>query len=118
MSYIDGFVIPVPAGNREAYLAMSKQMTATFKRLGATRVVECWGSDVPDGKVTDYKMAVKAEDGENVVFSWIEWPDKAARDKGWESLMKDERMKGPEDNPMAGARMIYGGYSVILDQSA
>jgi uncharacterized protein YbaA (DUF1428 family) len=74
MSYIDGFVIPVPAGNKEAYRAMSEQMTATFKRLGALRCVEAWGDDVPDGKVTDFKRSVAANGDETVVFGWVEWP--------------------------------------------
>ena len=114
MSYIDGFVVPVPQGNKAAYLALSKQMTATFKRLGALRVVECWGSDVPDGKVTDFKRAVAAEGGENVVFSWIEWPSKEVRDKGNKAMMEDPAMKDMK-MPFDGKRMIFGGFEVILD---
>jgi uncharacterized protein YbaA (DUF1428 family) len=63
MSYVDGFVVPVPAGNKEAYLKSSRKMTTICKRYGATRMVECWGDDVPDGKTTDFKRAVKGEGG-------------------------------------------------------
>jgi uncharacterized protein YbaA (DUF1428 family) len=79
--------------------------------------LEAWGDDVPDGKVTDYKMAVKAEEGEQVVFSWVEWPDKATRDAGWAKIMEDERMKPPADVPFDGKRMFWGGFEKILDTS-
>ena len=114
MSYVDGFVIPVPAGNREAYLASSRKMTSVLKRLGATRVVDCLGSDVPDGKVTDFKRAVDAKPGETVVFSWIEWPSREARDKGNKAMMEDPEMKNME-MPFDGKRMIYGGFATLFD---
>lgn len=114
MSYIDGFVIPVPDGNKEAYRTMSKNMTSTFKRLGAIRIVECWGSDVPDGKVTDFKRAVAAEAGENVVFGWVEWPSKDLRDKANKAMMEDPAMKDMK-MPFDGKRMIFGGFEVLLD---
>jgi uncharacterized protein YbaA (DUF1428 family) len=114
MSYIDGFVIPVPAGNRDAYRASAKKMTAYLKRLGATRVVEAWGSDVPDGKVTDFKRAVAAQSGENVVLGWVEWPSKETRDKGNKAMMEDPLMKNM-DMPFDGKRMIFGGFDVLLD---
>lgn len=115
-AYADGYLVPVPNGNREAYREVAEKAAAVFKDHGAMRVVEAWGDDVPDGKVTDYKGAVKAEEGENVVFSFVEWPSKAARDEGWKKVMEDERMKTPSaDMPFDGKRMIYGGFEPILD---
>lgn len=117
MTYIDGFICPIKPGRQTDYLEMAKATTPLFMEYGALRVVETWNDDLMVGKTNDFRTAVIAEDGEDVVFSWIEWPDKATRDEGWKALMADERMnKGPEDNPMIGARMIYGGFSVVLDE--
>ena len=116
MSYIDGFIAAVPDANREAYIEYSRKFDPIFVEHGATRVVECWGDDVPDGKVTDFRRSVQAKEGESVVFSWIEWPDKATRDAGMEKVMKDPRMD-PEKNPMPfdGARLIYGGFAPVFE---
>jgi len=117
MGYADGFVLPVPNGNKEAYRAMAAKAAAVFEEYGATRVVEAWGDDIPDGKLTDFRRAVKAEEGENVVFSWIEWPSKEARDAAWPKLMEDERMKPDFANmPFDGQRMFWGGFAPILDR--
>ncbi len=118
MSYVDGFVAPVPEGKKEAYREMAARNAPIFQEFGAISVVECWGSDVPRGKATDFFMAVKAEEGENVVFSWITWPDKATRDAGWAKVMADERMKPPADMPFDGKRMFWGGFDVIVDTAA
>ncbi|KYF85407.1 RNA signal recognition particle [Sorangium cellulosum] len=116
MSYVDGFVVPVPADKKEAYRALAEKAAVVFKEHGATRVVECWGDDVPDGKVTDFKGAVKAQPGEVVVFSWIVWPSKEARDEGSKKAMEDPRMNmGNEAMPFDGKRMIFGGFAVLLD---
>ena len=114
--YADGYLVPVPTGNKEAYRTMAAKTAGVFKDYGATRVVEAWGDDVPDGKVTDYKGAVKARDDETVVFSFVEWPSKEVRDTAWPKIMEDERMKPDQDNmPFDGQRMIYGGFTPILD---
>lgn len=118
MTYIDGFLCPVLPGRKQDYLAMAEQAAPLFIEYGALRVVEGWNDQITPGKTNDMRTAVLAEEGEDVVFSWIEWPDRATRDAAWEKLMKDERMKGPDDNPMAGPRMIYGGFSAIVDQPA
>jgi uncharacterized protein YbaA (DUF1428 family) len=115
MTYVDGFVVPVPAEKKEAYRALAAKFAPIFMEYGATRMVECWGSDVPDGKVTDFKRAVQAQDGETVVFSWIVWPSKAVRDEANKKIMADPRMKMGDDMPFDGKRMIYGGFDVLLD---
>ena len=116
MTYVDGFLVPVPSNGKQAYLDMAAKVAPIFKENGATRVVECWGDDVPDGKVTDFKGAVKAAEGETVVFSWIEWPSKEVRDTGMAKVMKDERMQPGGDMPFDGKRMVFGGFAPILDQ--
>jgi len=115
MSYIDGFIIPVPADKKAAYREMAAKAASIFQEYGAIRVVECWGDDLPDGKFTDFKRAVQAVSGENVVFSWIVWPSKAVRDAGSQKVMEDPRMKMGDDMPFDGKRMIYGGFDLLLD---
>lgn len=116
MSYIEGFVIAVPAANKEAYRQHAAEAAPLFKEFGATRLVEAWGDDVPDGKVTDFKRAVKAKDDEVVVFGWIEYPSKEARDAAHEKMMSDPRMKAMgESMPFDGQRMIFGGFAPVLD---
>ena len=118
MGYVDGFVAPVHEANAEAYRAMAARMAPIFEEHGATRIVEAMGDDLRGGKVTDYRKAVKAEEGENVVFSWIEWPSKEARVAGWEKVMADARMKPDGDMPFDGKRMFYGGFEILLDSQA
>jgi uncharacterized protein YbaA (DUF1428 family) len=115
MSYIDGYVIPVPTGMKAAYREACTKAAGLFKEYGATRIVECWGDDVPEGKVTDFRRAVAAQAGENVVFSWIVWPSKQVRDEANKKLEKDERMKMTSDMPFDPKRLIWGGFEVLLD---
>ena len=123
MSYIDGFVIAVPTANKQKFIDHANMADTMFVEMGATRVLECWGDDVPDGSTTDFRKAVKAGDDESIVFSWIEWPDKATRDAGMaklEAMMEnpdeaDPRMD-PVKNPMPfdGKRMIFGGFVPVV----
>lgn len=114
MPYVDVTVIPVPSDGKEAYLAHARRNGALFRKHGAVGVTECWGDDVSDGKVTDFKRSVALQDGETVAVGWITWPDKAARDAGWEALMKDEAMHA-DAPPWDGKRMIYAGFEVIAE---
>ena len=113
--YVDGYLVPVAEGRKDAYRSMASLASTVFRDHGATRVVEAWGDDVPDGTVTDYKGAVQAQGNEKIVFSWVEWPDKPTRDAGMAKVMEDERMKPGADMPFDGKRMIYGGFAPILD---
>jgi len=113
--YTDGYVLPVPTDKKDAYREMAEKAAAKFQGHGALRVVEAWGDDVPDGKVTDYKRAVKAKDDENIVYSYVEWPDKPTRDAAWEKIMKDPDMQPSGEMPFDGQRMFWGGFQPILD---
>jgi uncharacterized protein YbaA (DUF1428 family) len=115
MTYVDGFVAAVPTANRDAYRRHAQIAAAVFREHGALAVVECWGDDVPEGKLTSFPMAVKRKDDETVVFSWITWPSRQARDEGLKNVMSDSRVQ-PEFNPMPfdGRRLIYGGFEVIV----
>lgn len=116
MSYVDGFVTPVLTAKREEYRRHAEMTGAMFREYGAIQVVECWGDQVPEGKVTSFSMAVKREASETVVFSWITWPSRQVRDEGWKKVMADPRMQAAETSmPFDGKRLIYGGFEVLLD---
>lgn len=116
MSYVDGFILAVPNANKQKFIDYANTFDVLFMEFGALRVIECWGDDVPAGKQTDFMRAVQCKDDETVVFSWIEWPDKATRDAGMKKMMEDPRLD-PKVNPMPldGARMIFGGFSPVVD---
>ena len=116
MSYVDGFVAAVPTANREKFLRHAQQGAAVLKENGALQGVECWGGDVQEGKLTSFATAVQRKEDETVIFSWIVWPSKAARDEGMKKFMADPRMQ-PEANPMPfdGKRVIFGGFETIVN---
>jgi uncharacterized protein YbaA (DUF1428 family) len=114
MTYVDGFVAAVPTANREAFREHAQAMAAVFKQYGALSVVDCWGDDVPDGKLTSFPMAVKREDNETVIFSWMTWPSREVRNEGMKKAMADPRMQpGGVPMPFDGKRLIYGGFEMI-----
>jgi uncharacterized protein YbaA (DUF1428 family) len=116
MSYVDGFVVPVPEGSKEEYRALAQKNSAKFIEQGALHVVEAWGDDVMRGKSTDFFMAVKAEDGEVVAFSYILWPSRQVRDEAWKAIMADPDMQaGEQPMPFDGKRMIWGGFEAIVE---
>ena len=114
MSYVDGFVVAVPTANEEAYRAFAAKAAEVFVRHGASQVIEAWGDAVPEGKLTDFRMAVKAKPDETVVFSWIVWPSKAVHDDGIKAAMEDLKDTMGE-MPFDGSRMICGGFRTIVD---
>lgn len=115
MTYIEGFIAAVPTAKRDEYLEVAKKSVEMFKRAGATRVVECWGDDLPHGEVTDFFRATQAADDETVIFSWIEYPDKATRDDANEKMTSDPDM-AEMDMPFDTKRMFWGGFEQILDE--
>ena len=115
MSYVDGFVAAVPTANRDSFRRHAETVAAVFKECGATEIVECWGDDVPEGKLTSFPLAVQRQPNETVVFSWIVWPSRAVRDEGMRRSMADPRMQ-PQTNPMPsdGKRAIFGGFEMMM----
>ncbi len=113
MNYVDGFVAAVPTANKAAYLEHARLAATVFQSHGALEVVECWGDDVPDGKLTSFPMAVQRKPDETVVFAWITWPSRAVRDEGMKKVMDDPRMQAMT-MPFDGQRMIYGGFQIVL----
>lgn len=124
MVYIDGFVMAVPTANKQTFIDHAKLSDSVFMDLGANRILECWGDDVAEGKLTDFRKAVQANDDETIVFSWIEWPDKATRDAAHAKMVEwmkhpesaDPRMH-PDKNPMPfdGKRLIFGGFTPLVE---
>lgn len=117
MTYVDGFVAAVPVANREKFRKHAADAAAVFREHGALKVVECWGDDVQEGKLTSFPMAVQRKEDEAVVFSWVLWPSREARNAGMKQIMADSRMQ-PEANPMPfdGKRLMYGGFEVIVER--
>lgn len=117
MTYVTGFLSPVPEGNKQAYIDSAEVAWALFAEYGAVAHWECWEEDVPDGEVTSFPMAVKREAGEKVVLSWLVWPDKAAADACFASMETDERWRDM-DMPFDGKRMMWGGFDPIFMKTA
>ncbi|MFN0262348.1 DUF1428 domain-containing protein [Tepidamorphus sp. 3E244] len=117
MSYVDGFLVAVKTDKKDVYIDMAEKAAASFRKNGATEVIECWAEDVPDGKVTSFPMAVKKEADETVVFSWIRWPSRKVRDEGMAAAMEEMKpMFDPDTVPFDGMRMIFGGFDVIVEK--
>jgi len=118
MAYVDGFVVAVPRDKLDAYKELSRLGGTVWREHGALSFVECVGDDVKPGKLTSFPQAVKLEEGEVCVFSWITYASRADRDAISDKVMKDPRlasMMDPETLPFDGKRMIYGGFEVIVD---
>jgi len=119
MTYFEGFIVPVPEANRDAFGKHAYQMAPLLKEIGVQRQVEAWGSDVPEGKVTDFRKAVATKPDETVVFAWFEYPDRQARDDANQRMMSDPRMmEMGTDVPFDGKRMIMGGFEAVVEEGA
>ncbi len=116
MSYVDGFILPLPKGKEDEYRKMAEMFAGKAEKLGAIASVESLGDGLEHGHTTDFYRAVQATNDENVVFSFIIWPDKQTRDSAWEKLMADPDMQpGAQPMPFDGKRMFWGGFKPIIN---
>ena len=116
MSYVDGFVLAVPKGRLEDYKALARLAGSVWKEHGALAYVECTGDDTPYGELTSFPRAVQAKDDEVVVFSWIVYASRAARDEINAKVMADPRIKmDPAKMPLDGQLMIFGGFETFVE---
>ena len=113
MAYVSGFLTPVKAEDKARYIQSAEVAWPLFKKYGALEQVETWGEDIPPGKVTGFDLAVKLEEGEVVVFSWIKWPDKATAEACFGTMETDPGWKDM-DMPFDGKRMMWGGFEPIF----
>lgn len=114
MSYITGFLIPVPAAKKDAYIASARKSWPLFQKYGAVEQVETWGEDIPEGETTSFPRAVKLEPGEAVVFSWLRWPDRATADKCFAEMESDPAF-ADMDMPFDGKRMMWAGFDPVFE---
>jgi len=117
MSYVDGFVLPVPKKNLAAYRRMARKAGKLWRGHGAVEYVECIADDVKPGRHTSFPQSVKLKPGEVVWFSWIVYKSRRDRDRVNAKVMKDPRMKGmmdPRALPFDGKRMFWGGFKVAI----
>ena len=117
MSYVDGFVLPIHTDKLDAY----RELAATFAREAAKLggiSVETLGDGLEPGKLTSFPQSVHAQDGENVVFSFVIWPDKATRDAGWEKIMAMPELQPEGNPPFDGKRMFWGGFTPLVGDQA
>lgn len=113
--YVQGFLLAVPEDKKAAYAEIAMRAGHKFREYGVTEIVEAWEDDVQDGKVTDFRMATKAEAGEKIVFSWMIWPDKATCDAAHAKMVDDPFwQEDMGDMPFDGMRMMWGGFSPIV----
>ena len=115
--YVEGLLVPVPKARLDDDRSWAERISDLFLEYGATRVVESVAEGLDMGKITSFPRAVQLEDGEVVVFSWLEFPDKPTRDACMTQAFEDPRMGSPEDMPMDGKRMIFAGFDTILERS-
>lgn len=118
MSYVDGFVLPIPTKNMAAYRKMAKLAGKVWREHGALDYKECIADDVKPGKHTSFPQSVKLKAGETVVFSYIVYKSKADRNRINKKVMADPRlaaMMDPKSMPFDGKRMFWGGFKVFVD---
>ena len=118
MSYVQGMLAAVREDRKQDYIDHAIGAWPIFREHGCLSMQENWGVDVPDGTVTSFPMAVKAEDGEAVVFTWMIWPDKDTCDRAWQAIMTDPRMEQMGDMPFDGQRLMWGGFEPIVTETA
>jgi uncharacterized protein YbaA (DUF1428 family) len=116
MSYVDGFILAVPTKNLADYKKIARKAGKVWLEHGALSYVECVGDDVPYGKLTSFPRAVKAKDGETVVFAWVVYKSRAHRDAVLKKVMADPRMDMDITKmPFDGKRMIFGGFKTMIE---
>jgi uncharacterized protein YbaA (DUF1428 family) len=117
MSYVDGFVLPVPTKNLAAYKRMAKLGAKIWMEHGALEYRECVADDVQPGKLTSFPQSVKLKKGETVIFAWIVYKSRASRDRINAKVMKDPRLAAfmdPKSLPFDGKRMFWGGFKTFV----